>query len=295
MALNNTSTRDRTWTEFYDQEGENINMLGITNRKELRHFECITLGLTNDPTALIRVTSTYPYNWMIVAGATAQGKVNIVHHAFSVAETTHKDPRIVGVTGNRKTLALKSFDPIIATKNLSPVSNKTRTGTEKKVPSIQQFLSATSAQRFQALNGGKNEEQVSTLSKYPNLFWIHSSVFEALEAKASLKAVDAAMQILTQLKNKTPSEDESEIEEEDPDDAPATALQKNCHSILTFSSLSKLQVNLYQSPVLFPVVLKPMRDNVAARRTPPRIHRQWRLLKNRKSWIFMTQWTISWM
>jgi hypothetical protein len=96
-------------------------MLWLTNRKELRHFHLMTLGLTHDPTALIGATSTYPYNWMIVAGSTAQGKVIIIHHAFSVAGTTHHDPRIVGVTGNRKTSALKSFDPAMATKNLSPI------------------------------------------------------------------------------------------------------------------------------------------------------------------------------
>jgi hypothetical protein len=41
---------------------------------------------------------------MVIAGSTApQGKVNIVHHALSVTETTNSDPRIVGDTGNRKT------------------------------------------------------------------------------------------------------------------------------------------------------------------------------------------------
>jgi hypothetical protein len=64
---------------------------------------------------------------MIVAGSTAftrkvQGKVAIVHHAFSVAETTHDDPWIVGVvTGNRKTSALKSSSPTFATRPLNPL------------------------------------------------------------------------------------------------------------------------------------------------------------------------------
>ncbi len=140
MALNTPNTSGRTWTEFYNQEVRNINMLGITNGKELRHFDLLTLGLTNDPTALIRATSTYPYNWMIVSGPAAQGTVNIIHHTFSVTKTTHDDPRIVGLTGNWKTSALKSFDPTIAKFFFNPISKATRSGAEKKVPSIQQFL-----------------------------------------------------------------------------------------------------------------------------------------------------------
>jgi hypothetical protein len=236
MALNTPNTSGRTWTEFYNQETRNINMLGITNGKELRHFDLMTLGLTNDPTALIGATSTYPYNWMIVSGSgtAAQGMVNIIHHAFSAAETTHDAPRIVGVTGNRKTSALKSFDPIIATKNLIPMPKATRSGAEKKVPSIQQFLSVSSALGFQTLSGDEDGELISTLSKYPNLFWIHGTVFEVLEGKASLKSEDAAMRILAQIKSKGTNENGSDDEEEETDDPPANAMQRSCHPLLSF-------------------------------------------------------------
>jgi hypothetical protein len=162
--------------------------------------------------------------------------VNIIHHAFSVAETTHDDPRIVGVTGNRKTSALKSFDPTIATKNLNPMPKATCLGAEKKVPSIQQFLSVSSAQGFQALSGDEDGELISTLSKYPNLFWIHGTVFEVLEGKASLRADNAAMRILTQIKAKGSStnKDGSNDDEEEPDNPPANAMQKSCHPLLSF-------------------------------------------------------------
>jgi hypothetical protein len=76
----------------------------------------------------------------------------------------------------------------------------TRTGVEKKVPSIQQFLSAANPQEFQALDGGNNEELASTLTKLPNLFWIHKTLFIALEGKASKRVIDAAMQIIVSLK-----------------------------------------------------------------------------------------------
>jgi hypothetical protein len=128
MALNN----NRTWTEYYEQEGGNIPaMLQFTNNNELKHFDLMTLGMTNDPAALLGATSTYPYNWMIVAGPTTQGRVNIIHHAFSVAESTNDDPKIVGVMGDRKTSALKPFDPAGATRTLnpkrrSPVPDRTR-------------------------------------------------------------------------------------------------------------------------------------------------------------------------
>jgi hypothetical protein len=230
-ALNNNTT----WTDFYNQEGENISMLGLTNRKELRHFDLMTLGLVDDPAALIGAVSTYPYNWMIVAGSTGQGKVNIIHHAFSVAETTQDDPRIVGVTGNRKTSALKSFDPELATKKLSPVQAITRTGSVKNIPSIEQFLATTSAQAFQALNGGRGDESSSVLTKFPNMFWIHSTVFAALEGKASLRAIDAAMLIIAQLKTTETDEDEAaDDNEEEPTDTAATPMQKSCHCLLTF-------------------------------------------------------------
>jgi hypothetical protein len=83
MALNN----NRTWTEYYEQEGGNIPMLQFTNNKELEHFDLMTLGMTDDPAALLGATSTYPYNWMIVAGPSTQRRLNIIHHAFSVATT----------------------------------------------------------------------------------------------------------------------------------------------------------------------------------------------------------------
>jgi hypothetical protein len=113
MALNN---KTRSWTEYYDQESKNISM----KKKDLKHFDLTTLGLTNNPAALVGTTSTYPNNWMFIAGTTSQGKVNNLHHAFSVVETTHDDPKIVEVTGNKMTSALKSFDPTTATKAVKP-------------------------------------------------------------------------------------------------------------------------------------------------------------------------------
>jgi hypothetical protein len=64
-------------------------MLQVTNNKELEHFDLMTLGMTDDPTALLGATSTYPYNWMIVSGPKTHGRVNMIHHAFSVAESTN--------------------------------------------------------------------------------------------------------------------------------------------------------------------------------------------------------------
>ncbi len=124
MALNN----NRTWTEYYEQEGGNIPMLQFTNKKELKHFDLMTLGITDNPAALLGATLTYPYNWMIVSGPTTQGRVNIIHHTFSVAESTNNNPKIVGVTGDRKTCALKLFDPTVATRTLNPKTTITRTG-----------------------------------------------------------------------------------------------------------------------------------------------------------------------
>jgi hypothetical protein len=48
MALDN----NRTWTEYYEQEGGNTPMLQFTNNKELEHFDLMTLGMTDDPAAL---------------------------------------------------------------------------------------------------------------------------------------------------------------------------------------------------------------------------------------------------
>ncbi len=53
MALNN----NRTWTEYYEQEGGKIPMLQFTtveNNKELEHFDLMTLVMTDAPTALLR-------------------------------------------------------------------------------------------------------------------------------------------------------------------------------------------------------------------------------------------------
>jgi hypothetical protein len=41
---------------------------------------------------------------------------------------------------------------------------------EKKIPSIQQFLSAKTPQAFQALAGGKSDDSTSALSQLLNLF-----------------------------------------------------------------------------------------------------------------------------
>jgi hypothetical protein len=229
MAPNN---KTRSWTEYYDQESENISMLQLMKNKDLKHFDLMTQGLTNDPAALVGATLTYPYNWMLIAGTTAQGKVNILHHAFSVAETPLDLPKIVGVTGNRMTSALKSFDPTMATKAVKPPTAVTRTGTGKRIPSIQQFLSTKSPQAFQALTGGKSEESTSTLSQLPNLFWTHQSVFGVLKGKASLKATEAAMMIINQIRSLDSDEDSEEGKE--PDDAPATKTQQDCYLLLTF-------------------------------------------------------------
>jgi hypothetical protein len=227
------SNKTRTWTEYYDQEGENIGMLRLVKNKELKHFDEMTLGLTDDAAALVGATSTYPYNWIILAGIASQGKVNILHHSFSVAETSLDDAKIVGVTGNRMTSALKSFDPTTATKSINPPRATART-VGKTIPSIQQFLSSKTPQEFQALTGGKDGEAKSNLSRFPNLFWTHQSVFGVLEGRANMKANEAAMQILNQITSTTHSDDETEDEEKDPDDVPATKTQKECYHLLTF-------------------------------------------------------------
>jgi hypothetical protein len=122
-------------------------MLQLMKKKDFKHFDKMTLGLTDDAAALVGATLTYPYKWMIIAGAASQGKVNILHHAFLEAETTHDDLKIVGVTGNRMTSALKSFDPTMATKAVNPPMALTQTG-EKIIPLIQQFLSTKMPQEF---------------------------------------------------------------------------------------------------------------------------------------------------
>jgi hypothetical protein len=228
MALNN----NRTWTEYYEQEGGKIPMLQFTNNKELEHFNLMTLGMTDDPTALLGATSTYPYNWMIVSGRATQGKVNIIHHAFSVAESTNDDPKIVGVTGDRKTSALKSFDPTVATRAFK--TTVTRTGSDKKIPSIKQFLMASSPHDFQTLVGGEYEESTRTLDKLPNLLWIHQTVFSALGGKANMRAIDAAILIITQIKTDTTASGDDDEEEVDSDAAPITTMQRDCHLLLTF-------------------------------------------------------------
>jgi hypothetical protein len=72
---------------------------------------------------------------------------------------------------------------------------------EKKVPSIQQFLTATTPQEFQALAGGKSKKLASTKSKLPTLFRTQKTIFTALEGKASMRAINAAMDIIALLKN----------------------------------------------------------------------------------------------
>jgi hypothetical protein len=207
-------------------------MLQFTNNKELKHFDLMTLGMAGVPVALLGATSTYPYNWMIVAGPTTQGRVNIIHHAFSVAESTNDDPKIVGVTGDRKTSALKPFNPAVATRTLNPKTTVTRTRSDKKIPSIQQFLVAPSPHDFQTLAGKEEEEPICTLDKLPNLLWIHKTVFSALEGKASMRAVDAAMQIIAQIKTNIATTGDDDEEEDDPD--AVTTMQRDCHLLLTF-------------------------------------------------------------
>jgi hypothetical protein len=226
-----STNKTRTWTEYYDQEGDNIGMFRLVRNKELKHFDEMTLGLADDAAALVGATSTYPYNWIILAGAAAQGKVNILHHLFSVAETSNDDTKIVGVNGNRMTSALKSFDPTTATKAINPPRAPSRT-VEKTIPSIQQFLSSKTPQEFQTLSGGKDGEAKSNLSRFPNLFWTHQTVFGVLDGKASMKANEAAMLILEQIQG-TDSDDEND-EEKAPDEVPTTKTQQECYLLLSF-------------------------------------------------------------
>jgi hypothetical protein len=47
---------------------------------------------------------------------------------------------------------------------------------------------APSPHDFQTLVGGEEEESINTLDKLLNLFWIHQTVFLALEGKASMRS-----------------------------------------------------------------------------------------------------------
>jgi hypothetical protein len=77
--------------------------LQFTNNKELKHFDLMTLGMTDNPAALLGATWTDSYNCMIVSGPTLQGRVNIIHHAFSaVVESTNGNHKAVGGSYRRK-------------------------------------------------------------------------------------------------------------------------------------------------------------------------------------------------
>jgi hypothetical protein len=40
-----STNKTRTWTEYYDQEGDNIGMFRLVRNKELKHFDEMTLDL----------------------------------------------------------------------------------------------------------------------------------------------------------------------------------------------------------------------------------------------------------
>jgi hypothetical protein len=107
----------------------------------------------------------------------------------------------------------------------------TRTGSDKKIPSLQQFLVAPSPHDYQTLAGGEEEESINTLDKLRNLFWIHQTVFSALEGKASMRAINAAMQIIAQIKTNITATGDNNEEEDDPD--AVTTMQRDCHLLIT--------------------------------------------------------------
>jgi hypothetical protein len=94
-----------------------------------------------------------------------------------------RQPQIVVVTGDRKTSTLKLFDPTVATRTLNPKRTVIPTRSNKKIPSIEQFLMASSPHYLQILVGREEEEFLYTLDKLPNLFWIHQTLFLALDWK----------------------------------------------------------------------------------------------------------------
>jgi hypothetical protein len=78
------STTDQTpgtWTEYYNiNERRKIDALTELNEMPPRHFKTVTKNPILQPAELALKVATNPYNFILLSGAPASKKVQIIHH-----------------------------------------------------------------------------------------------------------------------------------------------------------------------------------------------------------------------